>query len=160
MPRLSSSSTSWFRTGLPLLWLTAFGTASIVLQFASAAPKEMKLAFPIATVAGIGLFAWLAIPLKHVTLEGDRLLIEGRMKEAFVPLSDVESISEWIGVKPEIISLSLKRSSPFGRRIMFTPEFRILRLKEHPVVSVLRDALKKANQPPQTTTGSSAPSRV
>lgn len=151
MPRLSSSSTSWYRTGLPLLWLAGFTTASITLQFSAEASNETKLAFPIATVAGFGLFAFLAFPLKHVTLEGDHLLIEGRKHKVLVPLRDVQRVSEWSAVKPEMISIYLKTNSLFGRTIRFTPEFRFVQFSAHPVVSVLREAVKKANKSAQPT---------
>jgi len=145
MSQLSSSSTSWFRTGLPLLWLTAFGAASIVLQFSESAPSEMKIAFPIATVSGLGLFSLLALPLKKVALEGDHLLVKGRRASAVIPLVDVERVSWWMAVKPEIISIVLKKDSLFGRRILFTPEFRVFRLSEHPTASALREAVERAN---------------
>lgn len=134
-----------------MLWLAGFTTASITLQFDATATKEMKLAFPLATIAGFALFSLLAFPLKHVTLDGDHLLIEGRKKKALIPLRDVDRISEWFAVKPEMISISLKTESPLGRTIRFTPEFRFVRLSEHPVVAVLREAVEKANQSSQPT---------
>ena len=137
MSQLSSSSTSWFRTGLPLLWLTAFGVTSIVLQFSESASSEMKIAFPVATVAGLGLLSLLAMPLKKVALEGDHLIVEGWRARAVIPLADVERVSWWMAVKPEIISIVLKKDSLFGRRILFTPGFRVLRLSEHPTTTPL-----------------------
>lgn len=160
MRRLSSSFTFGYKLVFPTIWLAGFGGATLFLIAGSITklwrreviPRElvlMTIMFSIGLAAGLAFFSMLSFPLKHVSVRGDALRVEGLKEKVDVLLSDIAEVHGFKWTNPELITLVLKRETPFGRKIKFTPGYRLLKMSDHPVVTELEALVKEANQSPR-----------
>ena len=147
---LSSAQTFWMKVVVPVLWIGGFAVGTTAMFLASQwlhdsaghpPPSEMKWIFLFVTLAGSAYIYWYCVRLKRVSIEGSSLVISNYLKEIVVPLRELESVSEnrWINIHP--VTLSFRRETDFGRRVMFMPCLRWFSfLSSHPVVDELRTA--------------------
>ncbi len=69
---------------------------------------------------------WSCCRLKRVERVGDILRISNYFREIEVPLTEVESVSGNIFMRPELIWLTFRRPTIFGSKIVFMPKWRVL----------------------------------
>jgi hypothetical protein len=61
---------------------------------------------------------WWLSSFKHVTLDGDTLIIRGYRREARIPASQIERIGKHRGFRdPDFITIVFKSKTEFGRRV-------------------------------------------
>jgi len=160
MRRLSSSFTFGYKVIVPTIWLAGFGGAALFLIAGSITkfwrgevlPRElvfMTIIFSVGLAGGLAIFSTLSFPLKHVSVERDSLRVEGLKKKVEVLLSEIAEVQSFKWTHPELVTLVLKRETPLGRKIKFTPGYRLLKMSDHPVVTELEALVREANQSPQ-----------
>jgi hypothetical protein len=143
--KLSSSWTFFYKVVFPIIWISGFGIGTLVLWLGKfdqpqPPPAEMKWTFLIAWLVGSGIILWIALRLKTVTLNGDRLIIENYSQEDKVPLSSINSISETRFINPKMIKLNLYPPCVFGEKIVFIPKFKFYNpFGQHPIVKQLKE---------------------
>jgi hypothetical protein len=81
------------------------------------------------------------IPLKRVALGGSSFFVSNYRQEIEVPFADVARVSGSRFVNPTVVRLELRRSGPFGERIVFMPSARVFSFGQHPMVRELREVL-------------------
>lgn len=140
MQRLSSSATPFYKIILPTLWAVLFGSGAVQLAlghtYPPASPAE-RLGILALWVAGLGLFCWLCLPLKNVSLGPKSLHVSGLFKKTEIPLAEIERVSGTVFISPDFITVTLKRPGVFGSRFRFMPRMRIASLSAHPTVALL-----------------------
>jgi hypothetical protein len=143
---LSSAQTPLMTLVLPVIWISAFGLATLGLWMGAmhgrngeAAAPAMKWLFLAIWLAGSTFFLWFCVGLKRVRVDTRALYVSNYLREISVPLSEVEDVTEirWINLHP--VTIHLRADSPFGRKISFMPTARVFGLwTPHPVVAELK----------------------
>jgi hypothetical protein len=72
--------------------------------------------------------------------------IEGLRKRVDVLLTDIAEVHDFKWTNPELITLVLKRDTPFGRKIKFTPGYRLWKVSDHPIFTEIEALVKSASQ--------------
>ncbi|WP_277509119.1 hypothetical protein [Ereboglobus sp. PH5-5] len=87
----------------------------------------------------MALFAFALFPLKDVfyNSETNALHIKGLTKEIVVDICDIVSVKNH-RLSPEMITITLNKSTPFGTNIRFIPPHRIGIFSQHPTVDFLQ----------------------
>jgi hypothetical protein len=97
------------------------------------------------TLMAIGatiFFCWYGVRLKQVRIDGDKMYVAGFFKEISIPLTNINSVSEFHGGSPVI--LRLKEKSEFGRTILFAAKWQlVLPWEHHPILDELRQLIKE-----------------
>lgn len=153
---LSSANTFFWKFVFPVVWIGAFvtGTAALFLtdidvrhEAGQVPPQDMKWMFLIATVVGSVLIYWGGVRLKRIAIDDHALYISNYLKEIVVPLQELERVSENRVINTHPVTLSFRRETEFGRRVVFIPKARFFGfLSSHPVVDQLRTAAARAQQ--------------
>lgn len=129
MRQLSSSLTFVWKFIIPLLWLTGFGIATVVVFRASEDASRpdgtwMHWLFLVAFIVGTVLIFWAVARIKRVSLKRDKLIISNFRTEIDVPLKYVSHFKGSILLSPELIWIKFKRRTDFGESIVFMPPIR------------------------------------
>lgn len=92
------------------------------------------------------LFLWAYSRLKHVEIDGNTIRVSDLGTTFSTTLDDVDSISGSLLLFPELIWVSFRGPTPFGRKIVFMGKLRLLAgWSEPPAVHELRDRLPSRN---------------
>jgi hypothetical protein len=86
------------------------------------------------------LAAWQGLSLKQIRMDEDSLYISNMFREIRVPLSSMEHVSEFLGMRQgNRVTITLRDDTPFGRTIVFMPPlYGSRRGKMNPIVAELR----------------------
>jgi hypothetical protein len=143
--KLSSSWTFFYKTVFPILWISLFGSGTLMLWLVKfdklhQPPTAMKWEFFFIWLVGSGFILRLALRLKAVTLNGDSLIIENYNQKVTVPLSYINGISESRFINPKTIKLNLYPPCILGEEIVFIPKSGFFNpLSQHPIVRRLNE---------------------
>jgi hypothetical protein len=104
------------------------------------------------TLGFLGCFLWGAYRLKFVAVDDNYLYVSGWLKHIAIPLSNIESIDYFLGIKfmARLIVVRLKSASEFGQTIYFMPTVGAAiraTLNAPSVVEELRQLVDKASNP-------------
>jgi hypothetical protein len=146
--RLSSRWTWFYKFVFPIVWIGgfAFGTLSLFQAPASAYPNHDNpaLSFLFATIIGSLMFYALCMRNKVVSVEGPELVISNFFRTIRVPLKNVERVSGSILITPEVVQITFKERTEFGRKIQFMPHMRFfMGFNRSPVAKELRELVEK-----------------
>jgi hypothetical protein len=105
------------------------------------------------TLAALAFFAWHSYQLKFVGVDTDHLYVSGWLKHAAVPLSNIENVDYFLGIRflAKLIVVRLKSPTPFGATIYFMPTVGATiraSLNSPSVVDHLRRLVEHASKPP------------
>jgi hypothetical protein len=85
---------------------------------------------------------WSCCRLKKVERFDNLLRISNYFREIEVPLTEVESVSGNIFMRPELIWLTFRRPTMFGSKIVFMPRWRVLSgWTRNPLVAQLQEEI-------------------
>jgi hypothetical protein len=115
-------------TGIMKLLSVPVLSIAVVFEFLGIAGRTVPL-FPDGTIvlaftlAALAFFAWASYQLKFVGVDGDHLYVSGWFKDIAIPLSNVEAIDYFLGIRflARLIVVRLKSPSVFGATIYFMP---------------------------------------
>lgn len=129
MRKISSRQTYWLKRIFPVLWFGILGTAfagglGAFLHGSFAPPMFPFLLIPIVmAVFGYVLMRALIFDLADEVLDnGDSLTVRKGEKTALIALADVINVNAAQFVNPPRIELTLRKDTPLGRRIVFSPQ--------------------------------------
>ena len=149
---ISSSTTFLWKDVFPLVWITGFGGATLLLWLADPAgfhpaplPAEIKSQFLAAWLLGSTLILWQTAQLKSVSIEGTDLLVSNYLHEARIPAHLIDKVWHRRWVSPRTIQIRFRQETPFGKRVAFVPKGGSL-FREHPIVAELRAASREATR--------------
>lgn len=96
-------------------------------------------AFAVAAFAvSIVWYALVFWPAKVVRIDDNNLYVSNFMREATIPIADIESVSDFILSEPRRVSIKLKKPSEFGSTIIFLAKYRWYSgFDAHPIVDEL-----------------------
>ena len=144
---ISSKQTFLMKIIFPLIWIPFFGIGAIGAVFNAKINTDFSaLYFIFLWLAGSAFIYWSCIRLKKVSVSGDFLYISNYFKEIQIPLSNIEKITEniWINIHP--VTIHLRHSSEFGKKIVFMPTLRFFAFfSAHPIVSELENLVSSKN---------------
>lgn len=149
---LSSSQTFFVKFIFPVLWIGAFGAATLGVWLGPMGsgpgvppPGGVKWAFLAFWLFGATSIYWSYGRLKRVRLNGDVLLISDYRREIQLPLHDVGSVtaSRWLNHHP--VTLHFLHSTEFGKTIVFMPRGLWFPFgRRHPIVDELNALVSNA----------------
>jgi len=143
--KLSSSTTNIQKIVFPVIWISAFTFANIMLWFGSdsftkAPPTEMKWMFLFGLFVGTIFLIWHSRRLKHVELNGDMLIVKDYRREIEIPLRNINEVKETWFSNPKLIKLSIYPECEFGDKIVFIPKTKMhIPFGQHPIVKLLKE---------------------
>jgi hypothetical protein len=139
--KLSSDHTWAYRSVLPAVVagvLTAAFAGLFWIMFRSGM-WLVCATFVILWAALVTLICGSMMRMKIVRVEGDQLVISGYRRTLWVPLSEVESVSQIVWMSHRPIRVRFRAATPYGRSITFVPPQRVaLSLTEDEAVTRLR----------------------
>jgi hypothetical protein len=130
----------------PLLWISAFGLATLALWLASfhdktgaAVTNHLKWIFLAAWVTGTTFILWTCTGLKQVRMDSENLYVSNYLKEITIPFRMIADVTEnrWVNIHP--VTIYFRGDTEFGSQITFMPTSRLaLSWSSHPVVAELK----------------------
>ena len=150
--RLSSRLTFFYRFVFPLLWIPGFGLATLVLWTGGTTtgepiPIEVKFIFLAGMIAGSLTILWLALRIRTVYLERDRLVVSEGLREIRIPLTAIVEVKESRMWNPKMVTVVLDRSSEYPDRVVFIAPMTFQFVwSDHPVVRELRGHIDRAKR--------------
>jgi len=141
----SDDSTMIYKVGFPALFSVLALIGTVVGVFNIHGDLWFFMIFwPIA----IAWLLWFASRLKWVSVDDSYLYVSGLRREIQIPLSEVDRVEASFMWRPKQITLRLRLSSEFGKKIVFVPQQRPLDSMRagHPLVDELSAILKGAGR--------------
>lgn len=139
---LSSRVTLVYKVALPAIILGVFAPV-VWNRMWSAGATVPGRTLVIVVVCAMGFATlWLCVSLKKVSVTGDRLVVSNYLELEAIPLGEIASVSATRLLSPEIIWIRLKRTTNFGRLVLFMPTPRVhFGFSEHPSAQTLRNLI-------------------
>lgn len=91
-------------------------------------------------------FFWFAVSRKTIQLDDHFLYISVFRRVVPIPLGDISSVTETVGMKDRSVTIYFRRDTPFGRSVTFTPTL-VFGSARHPIVTELLTAAKNEREP-------------
>ena len=137
----SNYSTIVYKVGFPALF-TPLALIGFVVGLLNVRGEVWF--FIILWPAGIAWLLWFASGLKWVSIDDSFLYVAGLRKEIQIALSQLDRVEASFMQRPKVITLRLKSTSAFGKKIAFVPEQRIFESIRagHPLVDELRAMMR------------------
>jgi hypothetical protein len=152
MLRLSSKTTFFYKRVFPILW---FGILLLVLVGGSV-PGLTSGQFPpapfflVPVVMGVfGYFLMKKIVfdlVDEVWDAGDALIVRNRRQEDRIALSDIVNVSYEPYMSPPRVTLSLRNTSMFGNKIIFSAPVRFVPFATSPIIDQLIERIDAARR--------------
>jgi len=131
---ISSSFTFIYKIILPSIALGLIGAATIALFI-----NNDSFKWPSAIILLLVYF-FVALPcfrIKHVTIDGEELVISNYLKSIRVHVSNIEKVSESIFINIHPIWIHFIKRTEFGKKIRFMPPTQLIPFRSHPIVREL-----------------------
>jgi hypothetical protein len=151
MRRISSGWTFFYKRVFPIIWfggLALFGIPLFVAPRSSQAAALPFLIMPI-VMMGVGfvLMKILVFDLvDEVWEDGNTLLVKNRGQEQRIELADIKNVNYTVLTSPPRVTLSLRRPTVFGDRIVFCAPVRFIPFATSPIIDELIDRIDTARQ--------------
>jgi hypothetical protein len=129
---LSSAWTFWTKFMLPAVWISGFGTGTILLWLGrlhgrnnALPPPQEKFLFLAMWILGSTFILWASAGLKRVRIDERQLYVSNYVKEIHIPFSAIIDVKQnrWLNSRP--ITIYFRDATEFGDRATFMPEWRI-----------------------------------
>ena len=137
----SDDSTMIYKIGFPVLFslLALIGTIVGLINIRS----DLGF-FAVFWPAMMVWLIWFAARLKWVSVDESIIYVAGLRTEVQIPFSEVDSVESSSMWRPKQITLRLKSSTPFGKKIVFVPPQRPFESMRagHPLVDELAAIVK------------------
>ena len=119
---------------LSLVFCVLFFAFFLATSFDAGRPQWKLFLFP-GTV--LGILVAFATSRKTVQLDDHCLYVSTFRRVTAIPLEQIQSVSETIGMKDRFVTIHFRCDTPVGRSICFTPTVRF-DYEPHPIVSELQ----------------------
>ncbi|MEO7934578.1 MAG: hypothetical protein ABIT76_15625 [Chthoniobacterales bacterium] len=129
---ISSAAHSAFKM-LMLFFSFLFVLMFIVSSIDSGRIRWDRVLFPGGVLA---LFLWFAISRKTIQMDDHFLYASVFRRVAVIPLEQISSVRESIGMRDRSVTIHFHNTTPFGRSITFSPTYKLTG-KPHPIVTEL-----------------------
>lgn len=149
MKRISSRMTFLGKRVFPTLWFGFFGFMFISTVAAAVSRGKVPLQFWILPVvmAGFGylLMSNLVFDLADEVWDaGSELVVKNGEREERVALSEIVNVSYSVVTNPQRVTLTLRRSTPFGKEITFAAPTTWIPFARSPLIDDLIDRVDVA----------------
>jgi hypothetical protein len=148
--QLSSQLTFFNKVVVPILYVLAFGAATLVLSLnRRTMPEGAGTPSPFLLIVFLGLggavIYWTTVRLKYVRMDDRFLYLSNGLREIEVPLRDVTEVrySRWTRTRQ--VTVEFSHATEFGESIVFMPSLRMFAFwSVHPVVAEIESAVAMA----------------
>src|ERR1700722_20169335 len=157
MRTISSDQTFGAKFIVPALVVLIFDVAALGLWWdptgwpmslvhASADPMRWVFAAG-AVLLTVGLL-WLGTRVKAVKADDEALYVSNFRREARIPFGEIESVAVEGWSTSQVVAVTFRADTAFGRQIVFMPKLRFMTFSAPPVVAELQH-LAACHQPTQ-----------
>jgi hypothetical protein len=152
MRRISSAWTFYYKRVFPAVWfgfiLLFMGISLFATRYSSEFPLIPFLIGPIVLIVfGFVLMKMFVFDLvDEVWEEGNTLLVKNRGQEQRIELADIKNVNYTVLTSPPRVTLSLRRPTVFGDRIVFCAPVRFIPFATSPIIDGLIDRIDTARQ--------------
>jgi hypothetical protein len=135
---LSSTWTFWTKLIFPPVWISGFGTGTVLLWLSDRVDTQMKFVFLGVWVLGTTFILWTSAGLKRVRMDERQLYVSNYLREICVPFSEITDVRQnrWLNSRP--ITIYFRDAAEFGGKVTFMPKWSIQFWRFDPVVGELR----------------------
>jgi hypothetical protein len=157
MRTISSDQTFGAKFIAPALVVLIFDVAALALwwdpngwpmNMIPASTDPIRWVFAVVAVLLTTGSLWFGARLKAVKLDDDALYISNFRREVRVPLGDIASVEVEGWSTSQVVAVTFRVDTGFGRKIVFMPKLRFLTFSDPPVVAELQQ-LQACHQPTQ-----------
>ena len=149
---MSSRMTFFYKRVFPIIWfgfLAVFFLIALVQGLAADPISNLPfLIVPVVmAIVGYQLMKKMAFNLVDEVFDlGDALLVRSGGQEERIALADIKNVNFFPYMSPPQVTLSLRRPSVFGDKIVFCAPARIMPLSPNPMIEKLVDRIDAARQ--------------
>jgi hypothetical protein len=151
MRRISSRLTFVQKRVFPTLW---FGFLTLFLGISLfTIPRSGSAALPFLLIPlGMMIFGYFLMRLLIFDLvdevwdDGDTLIVKNRGQEQRIPLADIKNVSYTVLVNPPRVTLSLRRPTVFGDKVVFSPPVAFIPFATSPIINEMIERVDVARQ--------------
>lgn len=151
MRRISSRLTFVHKRVFPTLW---FGFLTLFLGISLfTIPRSNSAALPFLLIPlGMMIFGYFLMRLLIFDLvdevwdDGDALIVKNRGQEQRIPLADIKNVSYTVLVNPPRVTLSLRRPTVFGDKVVFSPPVTFIPFATSPIINEMIERVDVARQ--------------
>lgn len=117
--RLSSPYTFFYKIVLPTIQLAATAVCALILLL-----NDIQIGYIFIAIMIVVLFFSLKyhLPLKHVWLGHDHIIVKNISHRITIPLYSVINIKENMLFNPHYVVIKLRSDTEFGQKIIFIPD--------------------------------------
>jgi hypothetical protein len=139
---LSSAWTFWMKFIFPAVWISGFGTGTVLLWLSDLVnpkpPPQMKLVFLGVWILGTTIILWTSAGLKRVRMDERQLYVSNYLREICVPFGEIIDVRQnrWLNSRP--ITIYFRDATEFGGKATFMPKWSIQFWRVDSVVSELK----------------------
>lgn len=133
--RLSTPLTFFFKFVFSTIWFFACR----VLLFGDGFGKTFDPTIIILLVVLPFFVFWEYSRIKKVEMDMDYLYVSNYIRREKIPLDNVGSITDNIWLQSHPVTINLKESCSFGRKVVFMPRMMFLFFQHHPIVNELKN---------------------
>jgi hypothetical protein len=150
MRRISSGWTFFYKRVFPIIWFGGlalfFGISLFAAPRSSQAATLPFLIIPIVMMGfGFVLMKMLVFDLvDEVWEDGNTLLVKNGGQEQRIELADIKNVNYTMLTSPPRVTLSLRRPTVFGDRIVFCAPVRFIPFATSPIIDELIDRIDMA----------------
>lgn len=137
--KISSKTTGFHKFAAPAFMVLSWIGMAIYL---SVVPTNFPVGFLVLVIIFSAFIVtpifWLAIKLKHVSIDEQFLYIEHGNNEEKIPLSHIAEVNQTNWIKPFPVTIRLAGYTDNPRKILFIPQMQGLKgARNHPIVGEL-----------------------
>jgi len=129
---ISSAAQSAFK----MFVLLFCGMFAITALSWSLCAGRVPWAFVLPSCVVLGLCFWFAVSRKTVQIDDNFLYISVFRRVVQIPLNQIASVTETIGMRDRAVTVHFRSETPCGRAITFTPTL-MFGQESHPIVAEL-----------------------
>jgi hypothetical protein len=130
--RISSTPQSVFKI-VVLFFCVLFGAGVLAGSLSAGRVLWEEMLLPGGV---LGFLLWFAVSRKTVQMDERFLYVSVFRRVNQIPLDDIASVTEAIGMRDRAVTVHFRTETPFGRTITFTPTL-VFGREPHPIVAEL-----------------------
>jgi hypothetical protein len=152
MRRISSGWTFFYKRVFPIIWfggLALFLGISLFAVPGSSQPAAFPFLIVPIVMMGFGYFLMKMLVfdlVDEVCEDGNTLLVKNGGQEQRIEFADIKNVNYTVLTSPPRITLSLRRPTVFGDRIVFCAPVRFIPFATSPIINELIDRIDAARQ--------------
>jgi hypothetical protein len=140
--QISSRLSFFYKFIFPGIFVLGMINTWIMLLTGQWAPSE-RLSGGTMSLINLAFLAYSLLlfwPIRKIAIDDNNLYVSDWRTDITIPISEIERVSEFFLSRPRRVTIHLKNSSQYGRKIIFLAPYEpFLFFRSHPIVAELNE---------------------